>query len=209
MRASTGSRAGVGEPRGDHPGADPEPAEALVQVAGATHSTRPWSTGRSILEDAPTTSPLEAIAITTTRFGCRRSTSTRWIVVVAAELRRRRHRDQVGDLGERRRRLPHRLVDLAAQLREPQLDPSLPGRLARFQQQVDITPVAGVGRDAAGRGVRMGQVALRLEQRQLRPHRRGPPLDPRHLGDFFRGHGPRRREIGIDDQLENEFLPLR
>ena len=197
-----GRRAG-----GDHPGADPEPGQ--LTRSGSWRPTRPGRCrpARSNSKTRRATSPVEAIAITTTGSaagaGPRPGGSS-----PSRRARRRRHRDQVGDLGQRRGRLPHRLVDLATQLRELQLDPRLPRRRPRFQQQVDVTPVSGVGRDPPRRGVRMGQIARRLEQRQLRPHRRGPPLDLGHLGHLFRRHRPRRREIRIDDQLQNQFLSL-
>ena len=104
-------------------------------------------------------------------------------------------RHQVGDLGQRRRRLPHRVVHLPPQPRQLQLDPGVGGRRARRDQHVDIAPVAGIGGNPPGRGMRMGQIPRSLKGRQFRPHSGGSPLNLGPLSDLLRRNRLRRPEI--------------
>ena len=100
--------------------------------------------------------------------------------------------------------LAQRLLDLAAHLREVErrrVDGA--GLAPGVEQRVGVEAVAGVGRHAAGRGVRMGQVALALERRELGAHRRRAPLDVGALGDRRRADGLARLEVGVDDQVED------
>ena len=72
-----------------------------------------------------------------------------------ADRGRRRERQQVVGLGERRRRLPEGVLDLAARLRQPAHRDRRALRRARrrLDQAVGEAAVAGVGRDPAGGGV--------------------------------------------------------
>ena len=192
----------VGEPGGGHPGADAEPGERLVEVAGGP------------LDQAAVDGPveLEDAAGDVAGRGDRDHDDLVGLQLQdldpvdrgAGQRRRGRHRDQVGDLRQRRRRLPHRLVDLAPQPRELELDRGR--RHRRLHQRFDVEAVAGIGRHPAGRGVGMGQVAGRLQRRQLGPHRRGAPLDLRPLGDLFRTDRTCRRQVGVDHQLQDQLL---
>ena len=200
---------GVGEAAGDHPRADAEAGQGLVQVAGGPldqagvdrrgRTRRPAGRRR---RSRRSRSPRPWC-------GCRRRTSTRWIVAAEAGRRRRRHRDQVGDLGQRRRRLPHRLVDLAPQPRELQLD--LASRPA-------ARPTPATGRRSGGSRSRSGTRPAEVcgwvrypsasSSGQLRPHGRRPPVDLGPLGHLLRRHRLGRRQVGVDDQLQDQLLSL-
>ena len=84
--------------------------------------------------------------------------------------RRGDDREQVGDLRQRLRGEPHRLVDLAPGEREPERL-ALLGR--RGQEPVHVVAVAAVGRHAAGRCVRVREQPALLEDGELVADRRG------------------------------------
>ena len=80
--------------------------------------------------------------------------------------------------------------------------PSRPGAA----REVDEEPVALVGRDAAGRRVRLDQVALLLEHRHLVAHRRRRHGDTGRAGDGCRADGLPSR--CTHDSAEDRRLPF-
>ena len=118
--------------------------------------------------------------------------------------RRGDDREQVGDLGERLGGHAHRLVDLAPH----QLQAQVGGRRQRAlgQQPVDVVAVAGVGRRAAGRGVRVREQAELLEHGELVADRRGPAGDVGIGGEGLRSDGLPGRRVALDDLAQQELL---
>ena len=107
----------VGEPLGQHPRAEAEADEPLVEVAGRPVA-RPVSTAWSNVNTRLVTPPVEVIITTMSTCGWSTSTST-WRIGRGFDRRRGDDRQQVRDLRERLGS-PHRLVDLAADERELQ-----------------------------------------------------------------------------------------
>src|SRR5207248_10972789 len=91
-------------------------------------------------------------------------------------------RGQVGDLRELLGCHPKRLVDLLARHADVEVRPVEGGRTV-LQQLVDVVAVALVGRDAAGRSVRVLEEPEFLEAGQLGPYRRRAPGDVRLIGE--------------------------
>ena len=79
-----------------------------------------------------------------------------------------------------------------------------PGR----RQVVDEEPVALVGRDAAGRRVRLDEVALLLEHGHLVAHRRRGHLHAGRVGDVGRAHGLRRGDVLLHDGAQDRGLAV-
>ena len=106
-----------------------------------------------------------------------------------------------GDRGERRRREAEPVLagelDLAELVADHQL---LDGRQRNgLDDRLDVEAVAGVGRDAAGGGVRVGQQAVRLELGEdaadgRAGHAEAVALDERLAADRRRG-----RDVFLDD----------
>lgn len=78
----------------------------------------------------------------------------------------RHHRQEVGHTRERLGGLAQRIVDLAASAGAIERDGHL-DRTALGDDGVGVAPVARVGGDAAGRGVRVRQQTALFEQRQV------------------------------------------
>ena len=164
---------------------------------------RAWSKSKT----RRATSPLEAIAITTTRFGLqpqhldpvdRRRQAGAGAVAIATRSVTRASAVVVSRIAS----------STSRRSRESSSSARGGRRRAAGQQQVDVAAVAGVGRHPPRRGVGMGQEALCLQRRQLGPHRRRPPLHLRPLSDLFRRHRLRRSQVRVDHQPQNQFLPL-
>ena len=110
-----------------------------------------------------------------------------------------------GQLGEQARgALEHRLhfaVDLLEELRDllalDRAEDAGPG------QVVDEEAIALVGRDAAGAGVGLDQVALALERHHFRADRGGGHLDPGRTGDVGGADGLGGPDVLGDHRLQN------
>ena len=102
------------------------------------------------------------------------------------------------------------LLEGAVGVREELADLRPPGRVepARHGQVVDEEPVALVGRDAPGRGVRLGEVALLLEHGHLVAHRRRTDLDAGRVGDMGRADRLRGLDVLLDHRPEDGCLTL-
>ena len=87
------------------------------------------------------------------------------------ERRRRDEREQPRHLRQHLGRRLERLLDLGARGGQVERELGRPRLLPR-EQPVDVDAVAGLGRDAPRRGVRMREQAAPLELRQLRAHGR-------------------------------------
>ena len=80
------------------------------------------------------------------------------------------------------------------------------GSILGGQQPVDEVAVPGLGRHAAGRGVRVLQQPQLLEAGELVPDRRRPPVEAG--GERLGAHGRAAGEVLLDDALQNQFLAL-
>ena len=129
-----------------------------------------------------------------------------WRIVAVLIGRRGDDRQEVRDLRERLGRDAHRLVDLAPD--ELQLERrARVGRLERRRQQaVDVVAVPGVGRDASGARVRVGEQAVLLEHRQLVADRRGPAVELGVRRQRLRSDGQAADLVGADHLAEDELL---
>ncbi len=117
--------------------------------------------------------------------------------------RRGDDRQEVRDLAERLGRHAHRLVDLAA----CQLEAEPPLRRRRRREQlVDVEAVPGVRRDAPRAGVRVGEQPVLLEHRQLVADRRRAALQLGIGRKRLRPHGLAGRGIRLDDLAQDELL---
>ena len=171
------------------------------------HSTSPGSTGSAKLKTRFVTAPLEAITTTITTRGCSASTSTRWTRAAdgggaVATASRSVIRDSAEVVSRSASSISRRIC------REVDRPAGGPRLAARREQGVGVEAVAGVGRHAPGRGVRVGQVSLALEHRELGPYRRRAPVDRRVLGDRRRADRLARLEVGVDDEGENLLLAV-
>ena len=79
-------------------------------------------------------------------------------------------------------------------------------RLPGAEHAVDDVAVAGVGRHAPGRDVRMGEQAVLLEQREFVAHRRGPAVELGVGGDRSRGDRLAGAQVVVDDLAQNPLL---
>ena len=111
-------------------------------------------------------------------------------------------RHQVGDLRQRLGGDAHGLVELVAHQRQGQ------GRTRRLgrEQAIDEVPVPGLGRDASGRGVGMSEETELLEVGQLVADRRRSPL--KRGAQRFAAHGRPIVEVLLDEAAQNQFLAL-
>ena len=92
--------------------------------------------------------------------------------------RRRDHRQQTRDLGDRHARDAHRLLDLAARQRKSKW--AVGDELAACSEHpVDDVAMTGLSWHAPRRGVRMGEQIVLLEQRELVAHGRGSTVEAR------------------------------
>ncbi len=189
----------VGEPAGHHPR-----SQRLCRRAtrsGSSMPTRP-ARGRpslSKLKARLVTAPVEVMTTTITRFGCSRSTSTRWIVA-ALHRRRRDQRHQVGHLGQHRSRLTHRLVHLAPQLRELELHAPAPAAgptRAGYPHSGDSRRRSGSGRPRCGGGSGIRPASSAASSARTG---RWPPLDPGLSAIAFEPTGLPGLQVGIDHQ---------
>ena len=98
------------------------------------------------------------------------------------ERRRGDEGEQARDLRQRLRRHLQRLVDLGTLRRELECEPGRSSLLSR-EQRIDIDPVAGLGRHAARRGMRMREQAEPLELGELGTHGRGGHTDAAPLDE--------------------------
>ena len=73
---------------------------------------------------------------------------------------------------------------------------------------VDEEPVALLGGDTTGRGVRLGEVALALEHRHVVAHRRGRHPDLAGRSDMGGPHGLRGLDVGLDHGAQDGGLPV-
>ena len=73
---------------------------------------------------------------------------------------------------------------------------------------VDEEPVALVGRDPAGRRVRLHEIALLLEHGHLVAHRGRGHSHAGRVGDVGRAHGLRRRDVLLHDCAQDRRLPI-
>ncbi len=198
---------GVGEPVADHPRPEPEAGEPLVQIARrpldqprierrfkGEHPLRDGTVGRDHdHHHHPRLQEQHLNAVDARRRGRRGG----------------RKREQVGHPRELGRRLPHRLVDLAAHLTEVEARPHRrEDPRAGCEQRVGVEAVGGIGRDPPGGGVRMIEVAVALELGELGPDGRRTPLDVQALRDRLRSDGASRLEVRVDDQAKNALLAL-
>src|SRR6202034_3449688 len=74
------------------------------------------------------------------------------------------------------------------------------------QQPVDDVAVAGFGRHPPGRGVRVGEQTVLLEQRELVADRRRRAAEVRVSGERLRRDRLPGRDIALDDLQENRLL---
>ena len=133
-------------------------------------STRPGSTGSAKRKTRFVTLPVEVITTTITTCGWSSSTST-WRTVARPERRRRDEREQPRQLGEHLGGRLQRGVDLVPGGR--QVEREAAGlRVEPLEQPVGVVAVAALGRDAAGRGVRVREQPEPLELGELAAHRR-------------------------------------
>ena len=100
-----------------------------------------------------------------------------------------------------------RVADEAFQLGEQRLLLGLRER-RRTHQAVDERPVAQIGRDAAGRGIGVFEVAVVLQVAHRVPDRRRAQADVRVLRQIARSHRPGRLDEVLDDQPEDLALAL-
>ena len=84
----------------------------------------------------------------------------------------------------------------------------VPGQLLGLHQTVDVGAVAGVGWDPAGRGVRLHEVAARLQLRHLVAHRRRADAKVVLLGRACRADRLRGVDVLVNDRRQDEVLPL-
>src|SRR2546426_2892199 len=127
-----------------------------------------------------------------------------------ADLGSRDQRDVLGDLGQHHRRLLQDAVDAARRAFKLLFNgPPDGGRGGfRFHEEVDEIPVAAVGRDAAGRGVRLLQVPGADQVGQLVADGGGGECDEVLGGEHLRtDRHPRHGVIG-DDGLQDLLLAL-
>ena len=121
--------------------------------------------------------------------------------VGVARLGRRGQAGRTGDRGERRRREPEPVLAGELHLAELVADHQLLDRRQRdgLDDRLDVEAVAGVGRDPAGGGVRVGQQAVRLELGEdaadgRAGHAEAVALDERLAADRRGG-----RDVFLDD----------
>ena len=112
------------------------------------------------------------------------------------------------DLGEQVGGLVQQLFEATVSGVEESADPLRRGRIepARGGDVVDEEPVALVGRDAAGGRVRLGEIALLLEDRHLVAHGRRTDPHAREVGDVRRAHRLRGGDVLLHDGPENGGL---
>ena len=92
---------------------------------------------------------------------------------------------------------------------QPRLDlRRRPRRLPLGQQLVDVQPIAEIGRNASGRGVRLTHVALLLEPRHDVPKRGGGHAKPA-AGQPQRRDGLPLVDVGLDQDPEDPSIPFR
>jgi hypothetical protein len=123
------------------------------------------------------------------------------------ERRRRDEREQPRHLRQHLSGRLERLLDLRPRDRQPELEP----RRARFGEQkelVDVDPVAGLGRHASGRRVRMREQGEALELRELVPDGRGREADARPLDERLGAHRLPGLDVLLDDEAEDVALAL-
>ena len=116
-------------------------------------------------------------------------------------------REQPRHLRQHLRRRLQRLLDLRARGGQVERELGRPRLLPR-EQPVDVDAVAGLGRHAARRGVRMREQTAPLELGQLAAHRR---RRHRHAGALDERLRPDRlpgRDVLLDDAAEDLDLPL-
>jgi hypothetical protein len=162
----------VGQALGEHPRAEAEAGELLVEVG--VRPGRQAGVDRALEGE----DPLRHAAGRGDDHDHQHLRLERQDLDVAdrrgVDRRRGHHGEQVRDLAERLARGPHRLVDLAAH--ERQLE-RLARRRALDEQLVDEEAVALVGRDAPRRGVRVREEAVLLQEGELVADRRGPAAE--------------------------------
>ena len=120
------------------------------------------------------TPPVEVITTTITTCGCSSSTSTWRISVVSSggavtTASKRVTCDSISVVVRRAASTSLRTADRSIGSRA--------GAQRLLQQLLGVQPVAGVGRHAAGRGVRMAEQAQRLQLGELVAHGRGRRVD--------------------------------
>ena len=123
------------------------------------------------------------------------------------ERRRRDEREQPRQLREHLGRRLQRLLDLGARGGEPERQVLL-ARLRAREQLVDVDAVAGLGRDPAGRGVRMGQQTAPLEVGKLCPDGRRRDVEAGPLDERLRADRLPVRDVLLDDPAKDLALPL-
>jgi hypothetical protein len=118
-------------------------------------------------------------------------------------------RDLSGERGQQAHGSAYDVVEVGRALEEAVHRAAL-GRAERLdrRQPVDEEPVALVGRDAAGAGVRLGDVALVLERCHVVAHggRRDAEVVP--LGDRLAAHGLAGADEVLDDGTQDLELAL-
>ena len=113
-----------------------------------------------------------------------------------------------GDAGEQLARLRQQLVHGERGAAEELDDAAALGgrQLPGAGEVVDVVAVAPVGRDPARRGVRLGDVALPLEQRHLVAHGGRRNAETGRVGDGLRADRLRRVDVLLDDRAQHRRL---
>ena len=120
---------------------------------------------------------------------------------------RRDDGEQPRHLREHLRRRAQGLLDLGPGEREVEREDCGP-RLRRREQVVDVEPVAGLGRHAPGRRVRVRQQAEPLELGELRAHGRRRDAQSGPLDEGLRADRLSGRHVLLDDAPQDVALPL-
>jgi hypothetical protein len=81
-------------------------------------------------------------------------------------------------------------------------------RLLALEHLVRVEAVAGLGRDPAGRGVRMGEETERFQLRELAPHRRRGDGETGELDERLRADGIARGDVHLHHPPEDVALAL-
>jgi hypothetical protein len=121
------------------------------------------------------------------------------------EGRRRDEREQARHIREHLRRRLERRLDLDAHHRQVERK-ARRARLETLEQDVDVRSVSALGRDAAGRRVRVGQEPERFQLRELRSDGRRRDGQLRARDEVLRADGLAGRHVLLDDPLEDHAL---
>ena len=183
-------------------------------ISGASASGRSRSRGLSVARSSKTASSGTGSGRSTTRCSTRPVSvmttsisrveeSVDQLEVAHPRARQRRvlhHGDVAGQLGQRADGAVQHVVEVDGAVEE-RLDRPALGARQRLElgEPVDEQPVAGVGRDAAGAGVRLGDQALLLQHRHVVADRRRRHAQVVPVGQGLAAHGL----VGGDEVLDD------